>query len=259
MGVVKLWDVVQGSGRKVTEESLRGKRIAIDISIWLNKFIKVMHDKTERRQAHLLGIFLRCCKLLYYQARPVFVFDGGVPELKINTLVKRKRSKDISQKKFEETALQLFATRLGQFATDNDGSTPKEWIQKINKEFTDLMESQLTEDTDDIRVIPQMARNSDEEDSGSDDELDSDESLVESDEFDIDAWFYGSDKESDESEKDDIIDVDLSESQTLPASYQIPLPDVKESFPIPNSILDSSMKVEEILLNVCKYLILNFI
>lgn len=37
--------------------------------------------------AHLLGLFHRLCKLLYYRIKPVFVFDGGVPQIKRETIV----------------------------------------------------------------------------------------------------------------------------------------------------------------------------
>ena len=37
--------------------------------------------------AHLIGIFNRVCKLLFYHIKPIFVFDGGVPALKKQTLV----------------------------------------------------------------------------------------------------------------------------------------------------------------------------
>lgn len=37
--------------------------------------------------AHLIGLFHRICKLLYYKIKPVFVFDGGVPMLKKDTIV----------------------------------------------------------------------------------------------------------------------------------------------------------------------------
>ena len=37
--------------------------------------------------AHLLSVFHRICKLLYFRIRPVFVFDGGVPSLKKETIV----------------------------------------------------------------------------------------------------------------------------------------------------------------------------
>lgn len=43
--------------------------------------------------AHLLGIYHRVCKLLYFRIKPVFVFDGGVPALKKQTIAKRNQQK----------------------------------------------------------------------------------------------------------------------------------------------------------------------
>jgi len=43
--------------------------------------------------AHLVGLFNRVCKLLYYRIKPVFVFDGGVPHLKKKTLAARKEQR----------------------------------------------------------------------------------------------------------------------------------------------------------------------
>ena len=40
--------------------------------------------------AHLIVIFQRLCKLLFYKVKPIFVFDGGVPELKKKTIVSIK-------------------------------------------------------------------------------------------------------------------------------------------------------------------------
>lgn len=61
----------------------------IDISIWLHQAIKGFQDSrgTSVPNAHLLGVYHRLCKLLYYRIRPVFVFDGGVPLLKKQTIV----------------------------------------------------------------------------------------------------------------------------------------------------------------------------
>ena len=38
--------------------------------------------------AHLIGMFHRVCKLLFYKIKPIFVFDGATPALKKQTLVK---------------------------------------------------------------------------------------------------------------------------------------------------------------------------
>src|SRR5687767_2850733 len=71
------------------------------MSIWLNQSIKGFRDKDGKAvaNAHLLGLFHRICKLLFYKIRPVFVFDGGVPELKRRTIGKRheQRAKAIDK------------------------------------------------------------------------------------------------------------------------------------------------------------------
>lgn len=51
------------------------------------------------RNAHLLGFFRRICKLLYLRVKPVFVFDGGTPALKRQTVMARRRQRDKSQAK----------------------------------------------------------------------------------------------------------------------------------------------------------------
>merc|ERR550519_2854605 len=41
--------------------------------------------------AHLLGLYHRICKLLFYKIKPVFVFDGPAPPLKRETLNRRRQ------------------------------------------------------------------------------------------------------------------------------------------------------------------------
>lgn len=61
----------------------------IDVSIWLHQAIKGFQDSKGEAipNAHLLSIYHRVCKLLYYKIRPIFVFDGGVPALKKRVIV----------------------------------------------------------------------------------------------------------------------------------------------------------------------------
>lgn len=61
-----------------------------DVSIWLNQAVKGARDRhgNEIPNAHLLVLFNRICKLLFYQIRPVFVFDGPAPTIKLNMIVR---------------------------------------------------------------------------------------------------------------------------------------------------------------------------
>ena len=65
----------------------------LDVSIWLNQAIKGARDRygNEIPNAHLLVLFNRICKLLYYQIKPIFVFDGSTPSLKLQTLVSNQK------------------------------------------------------------------------------------------------------------------------------------------------------------------------
>ena len=72
-------------------ESLEGKTYAVDASILLNQALKGMKDQPN---AHLHVLFLRLCKLLTYKIKPIFVFDGGVPILKRQTIAARQRKRE---------------------------------------------------------------------------------------------------------------------------------------------------------------------
>ena len=92
MGVHGLWDVIAPCGRRTSVDALARKRLAVDASIWLIQFIKAMRDdKGEMvRNAPLLGLFRRVCKLLFLHVRPVLVFDGATPALKGRTVARRQ-------------------------------------------------------------------------------------------------------------------------------------------------------------------------
>ena len=41
----------------------------------------------DRQNPHILLLLHRICKLLHFKIKPIFIFDGGVPDLKRRTLV----------------------------------------------------------------------------------------------------------------------------------------------------------------------------
>ncbi|KAJ4839275.1 hypothetical protein Tsubulata_050010 [Turnera subulata] len=133
MGVHGLWDLLAPVGRRVSVETLAGKKLAIDASIWMIQFMKAMRDEKGEmvRNAHLLGFFRRICKLLYLRTKPVFVFDGGTPALKRRTVIARRRQRENAQAKIRKTAEKLLlnhlkAMRLQELANDLEDQRKKE-------------------------------------------------------------------------------------------------------------------------------------
>ncbi|XP_007031407.2 PREDICTED: DNA repair protein UVH3 [Theobroma cacao] len=116
MGVHGLWELLAPVGRRVSVETLAGKKLAIDASIWMVQFMKAMRDEKGEmvRNAHLLGFFRRVCKLLYLKTKPVFVFDGATPVLKRRTVIARRRQRENSQAKIRKTAEKLLLNHLKQ-------------------------------------------------------------------------------------------------------------------------------------------------
>ena len=81
-------------------ETMEGKALAIDSSIWIYQFQATMRDREGKAlvNAHVLGFLRRICKLLFYGIKPVFVFDGGAPALKRNTIVRPEESESAHAK-----------------------------------------------------------------------------------------------------------------------------------------------------------------
>ncbi|CAE6423076.1 unnamed protein product [Rhizoctonia solani] len=114
MGVKQLWTLLSPVGRPVPLETLEGKVLAIDSSIWLYQFQATMRDKEGRAlvNAHILGFLRRISKLLFYGIKPVFVFDGGAPVLKRNTIIERKKRKSGAAASHAKVAEKLLAAQL---------------------------------------------------------------------------------------------------------------------------------------------------
>ena len=89
MGVKGLWELLHPVARPIKLETLANKQLAIDASIWLHQFLRGMRDQEGQAigNAHLIGFFRRICKLLFYNIKPIFVYDGGTPALKRMTIV----------------------------------------------------------------------------------------------------------------------------------------------------------------------------
>ncbi|KAI0855870.1 PIN domain-like protein [Xylaria cubensis] len=120
MGVNGLWTIVQPCARPTNLATLNRKRLAVDASIWIYQFLKAVRDKEGNalRNSHVVGFFRRICKLLWYGVRPVFVFDGGAPALKRQTITNRKRRREGRRDDAVRTAGKLLAVQMQRIAEE---------------------------------------------------------------------------------------------------------------------------------------------
>ncbi|XP_068435766.1 DNA excision repair protein ERCC-5 isoform X2 [Clinocottus analis] len=165
MGVHGLWRLLESTGKPVNPETLEGKILAVDISIWLNQAVKGVRDRDGNsvQNAHLLTLFHRVCKLLFFRIKPIFVFDGDAPLLKKQTLaVRRQRKEELSResKQTNEKLLKTFLKRQAIKAALGDRSQdPLPSLSTVRRD-----------EVDDIYVLPALpaaeekAKSSSEED-----------------------------------------------------------------------------------------------
>ncbi|CAG8784023.1 17200_t:CDS:2, partial [Acaulospora morrowiae] len=93
-------------------------------------------DGNALKNAHFLGFFRRICKLLFFNIKPVFVFDGGAPELKRATLTERRKRRVGTANNLQKTAEKILAAQMRIRAiqsveksnNDQDGSKKKDVI-----------------------------------------------------------------------------------------------------------------------------------
>src|SRR5213082_1918491 len=114
MGVTGLWTVVAPTARPTQLATLNRKRLAVDASIWIYQFLKAVRDKDGNalRNSHIVGFFRRICKLLFFGIKPVFVFDGGAPALKRQTILTRKKRREGRREDAIRTAGRLLAVQV---------------------------------------------------------------------------------------------------------------------------------------------------
>ncbi|XP_065323505.1 DNA excision repair protein ERCC-5 homolog isoform X2 [Gordionus sp. m RMFG-2023] len=113
MGVSNLWGILQSCGNPIKPESLEGKILAIDISIWLHQALHgYVNTSLSNNKPHLHLIINRIFKLLHYKIKPVFVFDGGVPVLKRRTMLTRQEKRNNASVDIDKLNRQIVKNKL---------------------------------------------------------------------------------------------------------------------------------------------------
>lgn len=116
----------------ISMKEISGKKIAIDVSIYLYKFAA---DNTLIENMYLMLSIFR-----YYQIIPVFVFDGKPPDEKKQVLEKRKSDKVQAKKEFQELKKQL------ETDIDLDGDEKQEIsiaMDLLKKKFVYIQKEQI--------------------------------------------------------------------------------------------------------------------
>ena len=95
--------------RKVELSDLANQVIAIDAFNTLHQFLSIIRqrdgsplvDSAGRVTSHLSGLLYRTTSLVEAGIKPIFVFDGKPPDLKSETLNRRKERRESSREKWE--------------------------------------------------------------------------------------------------------------------------------------------------------------
>lgn len=100
--------------RKVELSDLSNQIIAIDAFNTLHQFLSIIRqrdgsplvDSEGRITSHLSGLLYRTASLVEAGIRPIFVFDGTPPDLKFDTLNKRREIRESALEKWESAKVE---------------------------------------------------------------------------------------------------------------------------------------------------------
>lgn len=140
---VQLGDIVRS--REIKLENLANKRIAIDMYNMLYQFLTIirgadgspLRDSKNRITSHLSGLFYRTCNFLSAGLKPISVFDGEPPRMKMEEAGRRRMIHEEASRKYEEalkTGKIEEARKYAQMAVTLD-----EYLIKSAKEIISLM------------------------------------------------------------------------------------------------------------------------
>ncbi|KII65877.1 DNA repair protein RAD2 [Thelohanellus kitauei] len=135
MGVSGLWRFLKPLSKILSLTKLKNARVAIDISVWLNKLQKVhMKDGSKRTTSDIVKvIFRKLCELKMAGIKPIFVFDGSAPELKRKVTFHRRLKREKAMETVEDIKRSITNEALREHALNQQEKPAIEALRSINK------------------------------------------------------------------------------------------------------------------------------
>ena len=131
MGVRYLNRLIQeksvDSVKRIHFEDLRGKKIAVDISIYMYRFLA---DGALLENMYLLASIFR-----YYDINAIFVFDGPPPVQKTDVIEIRKKKKDAAKKQYASMEMILRKKKMETRIDNTEILEIEETMTQLKKQF----------------------------------------------------------------------------------------------------------------------------
>jgi flap endonuclease-1 len=139
----KITDLLES--KEISIEDLRGKTLVVDAFNQLYMFLSsirqpdgsLLKDSKGNITSHLNGLFYRFTKLMQYEIRFIFVFDGKPPELKMKERERRAAIKHDAELKYEAAREKEDIEEMRKYASRTSKLT-KEMIADV-KELIDAL------------------------------------------------------------------------------------------------------------------------
>ena len=134
----------------IKNEELYNKKIAIDVSLIMHQYLFAIGNKLNNKitNLHIHVILIKTISLLKEKIIPIFVFDGTMPELKKNTILKRQQNNHkqhiyISKEQYIETTKILDLLGIQWIISPNEADSQCAYLSKFN-----LVDYVISEDMD---------------------------------------------------------------------------------------------------------------
>jgi len=143
---VKLREIIpERAIERISLEALAGKAIALDAYNILYQFITIIRgpdgrplmDRRGRMTSHLSGLFFRTINFLKVGIKPIYVYDGRPPELKLAAVKEREERRAEAARLYEAALAEGRLEEAQKYA--KQAATLNEFIVESSKRLLELM------------------------------------------------------------------------------------------------------------------------